>query len=178
MDDNRFDGLVKGLSDRGWRRRDALKAVVGGALGIAAARATSDEADGKKRCKKDFFTCPTNPAKCCSGECCEPIVGQGSNKFCRPKDGACCSVADGGGACPGDAPQCCAIGPRQPVGLCVPTGATCCTIESGGGWCAAGETCCLDNNVPSCCNGVTGLAAGKRHSAAIRPRRRKSAKRR
>lgn len=177
MDGNRFDGLVKGLSGDGLGRRNVLKAVAGGALGFAVGRAAVDDADAKKRCKKDFVTCPTKPSKCCSGECCEPIVGQGSDQFCRPKDGVCCDIAEGGGSCPNSAPQCCSIGPRQPVGLCVPGDATCCTIDSGGGWCAAGETCCVDNDVPSCCGDNTGLAAGKRHSAAIRPRRRNGAKR-
>jgi hypothetical protein len=174
VDGNRFDGLIKRFSSDGLGRRDAAKAVVGGALGIAIGRAAIDVASAKKRCKKDFSTCPTDPAKCCTKECCPPFNGEGDD-FCRPKNGVCCSAADGGSFCPSDFPTCCGIGPRQRFGLCTPPGANCCTIESGGGWCAAGEECCDDAGTPSCCTLVT---TSKGRSAAVRPRRRNGATRR
>ncbi|HEU0114619.1 MAG TPA: hypothetical protein VFQ80_08080 [Thermomicrobiales bacterium] len=167
------------MSRDGLGRRDVLKALAGGAFGIAVARAAGGEVDAgkKKRCVKDFATCPATADKCCSKECCDPITGQGGDPFCKPKDGVCCSAENGGGACSNDFPLCCPVGPRQRFGLCIEQGAVCCPIATGGGWCAAGETCCTDSGQPSCCKPAGAASAGR--SAAVRPRRRKSgAKRR
>src|SRR3954470_12384214 len=154
LDGPRFNGWMKRLAGNQRDRRDVVRTVVGGAVGLAIGGAASDDgaAKNKKKCKKDFAICPAEPTKCCSKECCPPFKGTGDS-LCRAKNSACCSEEDGGGSCSTDFPTCCPIGPRQSDGICAPSGAECCTIASGGGWCPFGQTCCDDpgDGTPSCC---------------------------
>lgn len=94
MDALRFDRLVRSLSDR-LLRRDALRALVGGGVVVAAGAADADARKKKrpKRCKKPGGACGPRK-KCCQGEgatLCQAFA----NPLCDGVDltgNRCCSV--------------------------------------------------------------------------------------
>jgi hypothetical protein len=155
VDGNRFDGLIRTFTEAGVGRRNILKAVAGGALGAAVARAAIDDgvAKGKqgkkKKCVKNLRICPADPTKCCGKQCCTDVDDPES--FCVPKKSTCCP---GGGACPSKNPTCCPLGTSGPGG-CAPANATCC--PDGTTYCSPDmPTCCppsTDFPDGSCCSG-------------------------
>ncbi|HEU5432879.1 MAG TPA: hypothetical protein VFU81_14525 [Thermomicrobiales bacterium] len=171
MDGDRSDGLIKGLSAHGLERRDALKTVAVGALGLALDRLALDRAGAtahkrkhKKRCVKPRKACPMDPATCCSQQCCLEIgAPEGGPLVCSQKNAVCCTAANGAGACDPDFPQCCPPTDQDPTGSCTPTGFTCCTSKEGGGACRPDQpTCCPpDTANPDgwCCAGADCCAA-------------------
>lgn len=69
MDASRFDRLIRTISDRVLRRQ-ALRALAGGSVVLAAGVADKDAAEGKnkrKRCRKPGGACGGRK-KCCQGK--------------------------------------------------------------------------------------------------------------
>jgi hypothetical protein len=185
MDDRQFDGLTKRLSIGQMQRREALKALAGGALGIALGRATIDAADArkgkhKKKCVKSFKTCPADPLECCSQACClqqgEP---DGGAQACRPKNSVCCKADVGGGSCQAKFPTCCAPTAKYPGGFCAKADQVCCTDAAGGSCPSDAPTCCpptASEPDGTCCSGENCCAASVT-SARAQPSSKKSRQR-
>lgn len=148
MDGSRFDSIARGFADRR-SRRGALKALLGGAVGGAAAIAGLDgvEAKGKPDC------CPSNAPTLC-GLTCTPTESDPQN--C----GACGHVCGANQVCSNGACAC-AHGTTKCGTACIVAGSACSTGKAGP--CAAGTLACV-NNAPVCkqtvqpkpetCNGI------------------------
>jgi hypothetical protein len=148
VDAERFDRLIKRAAGGRAPRRDTLKVLAGGALGLALGHAAVEASDAKRRktkkkkCVKNLKICPSDPAKCCGKQCCADIGDSG--QFCAPKQSVCCAA---GGACASKHPTCCEDESGETSG-CAPAGASCC--PDGEHYCASPHTCCADN---TCCSG-------------------------
>jgi hypothetical protein len=164
MDNQRFDRLAMAVSRLrdGATRRQALRAILGGALalpavvaggGAEAQRRRRDRDrdrdrdrwwdDNRWRCRPYGQSCNSS-RQCCNGACNNGFCGINTNPGgnCRntdcPDGWTCRKVANGIRICqpPGSTPCC--------NGSCWPTGTQCCR----GGACGPGLTCC---GTGTCC---------------------------
>jgi hypothetical protein len=98
MDGARFDRIIKALVARG-HRRDALKALAGSGLVVAAGSAGEEAGAKKKRCRKRGKTCG-GKKKCCDKK---DKCRSSSDPQCLLTGSYCCGIE--GAPCSKDDPS-------------------------------------------------------------------------
>lgn len=158
-DSEEFDRIARVLGAPSARRR-----VVVSLIGVLAASfgPISPVADARRRRRKKHrrATRPA-PVKTCTGVrsivcgsgCCStlyplccPDIMSVRGTVCAPANYQCCTLAEGGGACPPDLPKCCPPTPEHPYyTTCNAADVTCCPAGTSGGYrevCSPGKACC------------------------------------
>lgn len=185
METERFDDLTRIVAGKPASRRGALKALLGGTLGISAGWLGRDTVTARKRRKKkqkprclgvETVCDPDAGRSCCAGpdKCCPPDESDPDGEWiCAPEandrgEFFCCGADKGGGWCSESQPLCCPPSRRFP-GFCELAGGECCTDDPAGGSCPPGTHCCIDPEsepqATCCANLASAMASARARNA-------------